>query len=134
MRGMTLQVEGLRWHGPISVVGTPSHSYGYGVVAPPRSWDRGIRNAAHPPFPITLLERHSTTKSAGRGYPGRRFVLMAFAGPKPSVARAEPPAWRQLCAGQIVRNALLAYDGVGQCTDSLDRGLDRLTSLQIPRA
>jgi hypothetical protein len=45
--GMTLHVEGLRWHGPISVVGDPSHSYGYGVVAPPRSWDRGIRNATH---------------------------------------------------------------------------------------
>ena len=47
MNGMTLHVEGLRWHDPISVVGVPSHSYGYGVVAPPRSWDRGIRNAAH---------------------------------------------------------------------------------------
>ena len=44
---MTLQVEGLRWHDPISVVEAPSHSYGYGVVAPPRSWGRGIRNAAH---------------------------------------------------------------------------------------
>ncbi len=47
-------------------------------------------------------------KSAGRGYPGRRFVLMAFAGSKPSVA----PVWRQLCAGQIVRNAVLSDDGV----------------------
>jgi hypothetical protein len=49
MNDMTLHVEGLRWHDPISVVGAPSHSYGYGVVAPPRNWDRGIRNAAHPP-------------------------------------------------------------------------------------
>ncbi len=60
MNDMNLQVEGLRWHGPdhaargAPVVGAPSHSYGYGVVAPthavarvPRSWDRGIRNAAH---------------------------------------------------------------------------------------
>jgi hypothetical protein len=67
---MTLQVEGLRWHDPdhasrvASVVGAPSYSYGYGVVAPthavariPRIWDRGIpgtrtiaRVAAHPPF------------------------------------------------------------------------------------
>ena len=47
INGMTLHVEGLRWHDPISVVGVPSHSYGYGVVAPPRSWSRGIRNAAH---------------------------------------------------------------------------------------
>ena len=44
---MILHVEGLRWHDPISVVGAPSHSYGYGVVAPPGSWGRGIRNAAH---------------------------------------------------------------------------------------
>jgi len=50
MDDMTLHVEGLRWHDPISVVGAPSHSYGYGVVAPPRNWDRGIRNAARPPF------------------------------------------------------------------------------------
>jgi hypothetical protein len=42
MKGMTLHVEGLRWHGPISVVGAPSRSECYGVVAPPRSWDRGI--------------------------------------------------------------------------------------------
>ncbi len=44
---MTLQVEGLRWHDPISVVGAPSRSECYGVVAPPRSWGRGIRNATH---------------------------------------------------------------------------------------
>jgi len=55
MDDMTLHVEGLRWHGPdhasrgAPVVGAPSHSYGYGVVAPtdaiarePRSWDCGI--------------------------------------------------------------------------------------------
>ncbi len=55
MNGMTLQVEGLRWHDPdhasrgAPVVGAPSHSYGYGIVAPthafarvPRVWDRGI--------------------------------------------------------------------------------------------
>ncbi len=60
MRGMTLQVEGLRWHDPdhanarCPVVGAPNHSECYGVVAPdprfarvPRSWGRGIRNAAH---------------------------------------------------------------------------------------
>jgi hypothetical protein len=45
--GMTLHVDGLRWHDPISVVGTLSRSKCYGVVAPPRSWDRGILNAAH---------------------------------------------------------------------------------------
>jgi hypothetical protein len=45
---MTLHVEGLRWHDPdhaargALVAGVPSHSYGYGVVVPPRSWDRGI--------------------------------------------------------------------------------------------
>ena len=46
---MTSHVEGLRWHDPISVVGAPSHSYGYGVVAPthaiarvPRIWGSGI--------------------------------------------------------------------------------------------
>ena len=69
MYDMTLHVEGLRWHGPdhaargAPVVGVPSHSYGYGVVAPthavarvPRIWDRGIpgtralaRVAAHCP-------------------------------------------------------------------------------------
>ena len=47
MWGMILHVEGLRWHDPISVVGAPSRSECYGVVAPPRSWGRGIRNAAH---------------------------------------------------------------------------------------
>ena len=47
MKGMTLHVEGLRWHDPISVVGARSRSECYGVVAPPRSWGRGIRNAAH---------------------------------------------------------------------------------------
>jgi len=52
-KGMTLQVEGLRWHDPdhayarCPVVGAPSRSECYGVVAPPRSWGRGIRNAAH---------------------------------------------------------------------------------------
>ena len=40
---MTLHVEGLRWHDPISVVGAPSRSECYGVVAPPRNWGRGIR-------------------------------------------------------------------------------------------
>ena len=47
MNAMTLQVEGLGWHGPIPVVGTPNRSYDYGGVAPPRAWDRGIPNAAH---------------------------------------------------------------------------------------
>jgi len=57
---MTLHVEGLRWHDPdhafarCPVVGAPSHSECYGVIAPPRSWGRGIpgtralaRHAAH---------------------------------------------------------------------------------------
>ena len=52
---MTLQVEGLRWHDPdhasrgAPVVGAPSRSECYGVVAPthaiarvPRIWGRGI--------------------------------------------------------------------------------------------
>ena len=43
---MILRLSGLRWHGPDSVVGAPSRSEGYGVVAPPRIWSRGIRNAA----------------------------------------------------------------------------------------
>ncbi len=47
MYDMTLHVEGLGWHGPISVVGAPNRSYSYGVVAPPRIWGRGIPNAAH---------------------------------------------------------------------------------------
>ena len=53
MWGMILHGEGLRWHGPdhasrgAPVVGAPSRSECYGVVAPPRSWGRGIRNAAH---------------------------------------------------------------------------------------
>ncbi len=48
MNDMTLQLEGLRWHGldhaarGAPVVGAPSHSYLYGVVAPPGNWDRGI--------------------------------------------------------------------------------------------
>ena len=49
MKGMTVHVEGLWWHDPISVVGALSRSECYGVVAPPRSWGSGIRNAAHPP-------------------------------------------------------------------------------------
>ena len=35
-RDNILRVCGLRWHGPISVVGAPIRSDGYGVVAPPR--------------------------------------------------------------------------------------------------
>jgi hypothetical protein len=63
MRDMTIQIEGLGWHDPdhaprgAPVVGSASHSYGYGVVFPPRIWGRGIpgtpplaRVAAHPPF------------------------------------------------------------------------------------
>jgi hypothetical protein len=41
MADLILSVCGLRWHGPISVVGAPSRSDGYGVVAPPRGWSRG---------------------------------------------------------------------------------------------
>ena len=39
---ISLQVEGLGWHGPdyaargAPVVGAPNRSYGYGVVAPPK--------------------------------------------------------------------------------------------------
>ncbi len=47
MSDVSLRVGGLGWHGPISVVGAPNRSYGYGVVAPPRIWGRGIPNAAH---------------------------------------------------------------------------------------
>ena len=70
---MTLHVEGLRWHDPdhasrgASVVGAPSRSYGYGVVAPPRIWGRGIpgtraiaRVAAHPPFRSPFLKPIAT--------------------------------------------------------------------------
>ena len=52
--GMTVHVEGLRWHDPdhayarCPVVEAPSRSECYGVVAPSRSWGRGSRNAAHP--------------------------------------------------------------------------------------
>ena len=67
---MTLHVDGLRWHDPISVVGAPSRSERYGVVAPtraiarvPRSWGRGIpgtraiaRVAAHC-TPSTAFQR-----------------------------------------------------------------------------
>ena len=38
---------GLRRHGPISVVGAPSRSYGYAVVAPPRIRGHAARNEAH---------------------------------------------------------------------------------------
>src|SRR5687768_10068701 len=41
-------IRGLRWHGPISVVGAPRRSYGYAFVAPPRIWGRGTRNAGRP--------------------------------------------------------------------------------------
>ena len=47
MTDRTLEVCGLGWHGTISVVGAPSGSYGWRVVAPPRIWRRGIPNAAH---------------------------------------------------------------------------------------
>ena len=50
-------------------------------------------------------------KSAGRDISGRRSVPMAFAGPKPLVVPVRPNR-RQLCAGQIVRNPVLADDGV----------------------
>ncbi len=57
MSDKTVQSSGLRWHGAISVVGTPNHGYGHAFVAPPRIWRRsmrngirGIRNGARPPF------------------------------------------------------------------------------------
>ena len=46
MTDISLRVCGLGWHGPISVVGAPSRSDGYGVVAPPRILGRRIPNAA----------------------------------------------------------------------------------------
>ncbi len=48
MADMILRVCGLGWHGPISVVGAPSRSDGYGVVAPRPAlcagalWGRGM--------------------------------------------------------------------------------------------
>lgn len=48
MGDIGLRVTGLRWHGPISVVGTPFHGYGHACVVPPRIWGRGIRNGTHP--------------------------------------------------------------------------------------
>ena len=63
MKGMALQVEGLRWHGPdhasrgAPVVGAPSHSYDYGVVAPPRAWDRGIPGTR----PVARVATHCTS-------------------------------------------------------------------------
>ena len=74
------------------------------------------------------------TEERRPGDPGRRSVLMVFAGPKPSVVLAVRTHWGQLCAGQIVRNALLSDDGVPQRPYALDGGFDRLTSLQVPRA
>ena len=49
MSDIILQPTGLRWHGPISVVGT-RRGYGHTFVAPPRIWGRGIRNGTHPPL------------------------------------------------------------------------------------
>ena len=52
---MTIQVDGLRWHDPdhasrgASVVGAPSHSYGYGVVAPTHAIARYPDLGGHPP-------------------------------------------------------------------------------------
>ncbi len=51
-RDNILRVCGLRWHGPISVVGAPIRSDGYGVVAPPRIWGRGTATR-----PAVLLQR-----------------------------------------------------------------------------
>ena len=48
MSNNTVQLSGLRWHGVISVVGTPNHGYGHAFVAPPRIWRRGIRNGTRP--------------------------------------------------------------------------------------
>jgi hypothetical protein len=65
MNDMTLHVEGLGWHGPIPVVGAPNRSCDYGVVAPPRAWDRGIpgtraiaRVAAHRTPSTAFLRRY----------------------------------------------------------------------------
>ncbi len=61
--------SGLGWHGPTGhrrrwslrarvplVVGAPNRSLGYGVVAPPRIWSRGIPNAAHCTSPTAFLD------------------------------------------------------------------------------
>ena len=57
---MTLHVEGLGRHGPIPVVGAPNRSYDYGVVAPPRAWDRGIPGTRA----IARLAAHCTSSTA----------------------------------------------------------------------
>ena len=46
-----LTVCGLRWHGPISVVGAPSRSDGYAFEAPPRTWGRGTVTRPAVPLP-----------------------------------------------------------------------------------
>ena len=67
---MTLQVEGLRWHDPdhanarCPVVGAPSRGECHGVVAPPRSWGRGIRNAAHRTSSTAFLETGAIAQAA----------------------------------------------------------------------
>ncbi len=75
--GMTLHVEGLRWHGPISDVGAPSRSECYGVVAPthaiapvPRSW--------------------GGTRRRRVGIPGTRAIARVAAHCTPSTAFQRP--------------------------------------------
>jgi hypothetical protein len=56
MIDMILHGSGLRRHGPTHalrawvplVVAAPRRSLGYAVVASPRIWGRGARNAVHP--------------------------------------------------------------------------------------
>ena len=68
---MTLQVEGLGWHGPdhasrgAPVVGAPNRSCDYGVVAPPRAWDRGIPQRGPLYFFNSLLGMESARDGVG---------------------------------------------------------------------
>ena len=62
------------------------------------------------------VERHSTTSTTPETEERRPGIYPRPAlypdGPKLSAARPVRPSWGQLCAGQIVRNALLGDDGV----------------------
>ena len=78
MWGMSVRVEGLGWHDPdhaprgAPVVGAPSRSYCYGVVAPPRSWGRGIPNAAHCTSSTAFQHRaNPDPKAASLAHAGR---------------------------------------------------------------
>ncbi len=65
MTDISVQLNGLRWHGPISVVGAPIRSDGYGVVAPRPTlragalWGRGTLTR-----PAVLLPRAASSPTA----------------------------------------------------------------------